>query len=186
MDSPKDRIYYELLVLRCRRGDKKAMEELIHRFERPLFYYIRRLVGHEADAWNLLQETWVKAIRSIRQLRDPKKLAPWLYGIARYTSMSHLRTKYSETMRLDDAADATEIEDAGELAAFEDAEQVHYGLGKLSIPHRDVLTLFFLQDLTLEQIAEVLDLPVGTVKSRLHYAKCRLKETLEKEGRFHG
>lgn len=185
MVSQKDRIYYELLVLRCRRGDKEAMEEVIRRFERPLFYYIRRLVGNEADAWNLLQETWMKTIRSLHQLRDPKNLAAWLYGIARRSSMSHLRTKYSEAMRLDDAADPTDIEDAGELPAFEDAEQVHCGLSKLSIPHRDVLTLFFLQDLTLEQIAEVLGLPVGTVKSRLHYARNRLKEVLEKEGRFH-
>lgn len=186
MSTRKDIIYCELLVLRCRRGDRKAAEELIGRFERPLLYYLIRLVDNEADAWNLLQETWMKALGAIHRLRDPKRLAPWLYGIARNGAMSHLRSKYSRTRLIEDAADLADVEDSTPLPAFEDAEEVHYGLSRLSVPHRDVLTLFFLQDLTLEQIAEVLGVPAGTVKSRLHYAKLRLKAILEQEGRLYG
>lgn len=186
LSTRKDIIYLELLALRCRRGDREAMEELIGRFERPLFYYLRRLVDNEADAWNLLQETWIRAMGSIGRLRDPKNLAAWLYGIARNGAMGHLRRRYSREQLLDSTADLADVEDSTHLPAFEDAEEVHYGLSRLSVPHRDVLTLFFLQDLTLEQIAEVLGVPVGTVKSRLHYAKFHLKAVLEKEGRFHG
>ena len=65
--------------------------------------------------------------------------------------------------------------------SFDDAEQVHYGLGRLSLPHREVLTLFFLQDLSIEHISEVLSVPQGTVRSRLYHAKRMLKAILEKQ-----
>jgi len=178
----KEGIYYELLVLRCQREDKEALEELIHRFERQIFYYIKRLVGNETDAWNILQETWIKVIRSIKQMRDPKSLPAWLYSIARRTSISHLRSKYSKEALLDCTTDIADIKDDTENLSFDNAEQVHYGLSKISLPHREVLTLFFLQDLTLKQIADVLSISIGTVKSRLHYAKHALKEVLAKEG----
>jgi RNA polymerase sigma-70 factor (ECF subfamily) len=63
--SRKEVIYHELLVLRCQREDKEALEELIHLFEKQIFYYINRLVGNEADAWNILQETWTFAVNKI-------------------------------------------------------------------------------------------------------------------------
>ncbi|MHC4203678.1 MAG: RNA polymerase sigma factor [Planctomycetota bacterium] len=182
MGSQKEAIYYELLVLRCQREDKGSLEELIHLFERQIFYYIKRLVGNETDAWNILQETWIKVIHSIKQIRNPKSLPAWLYSIARKTSMSHLRSKYSKEALLDCSKDIAEVEDNAENLSFDNAEQVHYGLSKISLPHREVLTLFFLQDLTLEQIAGVLNISIGTVKSRLYYAKHALKTVLTKEG----
>ena len=182
MDSRKKVIYYELLVLRCQREDKEVLEELIHLFEKQMFYYINRLVGNETDAWNILQETWIKVIRSIKRIRNPKSLPAWIYSIARTTSMSHLRSKYSKAALIDCSTDITAIEDNAENLSFVNAEQVHYGLNKISLAHREVLTLFFLQDLTLEQIADVLSLSIGTVKSRLHYAKHALETVLAKEG----
>ena len=74
-----------------------------------------------------------------------------------------------------------DIKDETESQTFENAEQVHYGLDRISLPHREILTLFFLQDLTIEDIAVVLEIPAGTVKSRLYYAKRSLKAVLEKE-----
>ncbi|HUV40358.1 MAG TPA: sigma-70 family RNA polymerase sigma factor [Sedimentisphaerales bacterium] len=183
MGPQKQVIYYELLVLRCQREDKEALEEMIRLFERQILYYIRRLVENETDAWNILQETWIKVIRSIKQIREPKKLPAWLYSIARKTAISHLRAEYSKEAVFDCTRDIAGIQDnAEENLSFENAEQVHYGLSKISLPHREVLTLFFLQDLTLEQIADVLNISIGTVKSRLYYARQALKEVLAKEG----
>jgi len=184
--TEKQAIYYELLVLRCRRGDKEALAELIRTWERRLFYYIRRLVVDEQDAWQILQETWVKVLRGIRKLREPQKLPVWLYSIARKTAMSHLRAEYSNRAMLQENKRLSDVEDDVRNLAFVDAEQVHYGLGQISLPHRDVLTLFFLQDLSVEEIAEVLVIPVGTVKSRLYYAKRALKAVLEKEEQKYG
>ena len=179
--TDKQAVYYELLVLRCRLGRKEALEELVRTWEKRLFYYIRRLVDDEQEAWQILQETWVKVLRSIKRLREPRKLPACLYRIARNTAISHLRTKYTRQALLEQGASLCNTDDSADNLAFENAEQVHYGLGRISLHHREVLTLFFLRDLRIEEIAEVLEIPLGTVKSRLNYAKRALKAVLEKE-----
>jgi RNA polymerase sigma factor (sigma-70 family) len=179
--TDKEAIYYELLVLRCRQGQKNAFEELIRMWEKRLFYYIRRLVDDEHDAWQILQETWVKVLRSIRKLREPRKLPAWLYSTARNTAITHLRNEYARQSLLENNDSISGEIGPDPLLRFDDAEQVHYGLGRLSLPHREILTMFFLQDLSLEEVAAVLDIPVGTVKSRLYYAKKSLKKVLKQK-----
>ncbi len=179
--TDKEAIYYELLVLRCRQGQKNAFEELIRMWEKRLFYYIRRLVFNEQDAWQILQETWVKVLRSIRKLCEPRKLPAWLYSTARNTAITHLRHEYARQSLLENNDKISGEVGPDPLLRFDDAEQVHYGLGRLSLPHREILTLFFLQDLSLEEVAAVLDIPVGTVKSRLYYAKKSLKKVLKQK-----
>ncbi len=179
--TEKQAIYYELLILRCRRGRKDALEELVTSWEKPLFYYIHRLIENEQEAWEVLQETWIKVLQNIGKLREPNKLSVWLYSITRKTVMSHLRKKYSEKALFEDDNNISKIENYDSKHTFENAEQVHYGLSKISLPHRDILTLFFLRDLSIEEIAQVLSVPIGTVKSRLYYARLALKEVLEKE-----
>ena len=76
MSRDKDAVARELLAMRCRRGDRMALEELIRTWERPLLYFIRRLVHDEADAWDVLQKTWVKVLSGISSLDDPRSLAP--------------------------------------------------------------------------------------------------------------
>ncbi len=183
MITNKESIYYELLILRCRRGEKNALEELIHNWERRLFYYVRRLVDNEQDAWDILQEMWLKVIQGIKLLRKPHSLPAWLYRIARNTAISHLRSQHSKLVLINENENTSYVEENDENFRFEDAEQVHYGLSRISLPHREVLTLYFLQDLSLEEIADVLDVPLGTIKSRLHYAKSALRAVLEKEER---
>ena len=68
MSRDKDAVARELLALRCRRGDRAALEELIHTWERPLLYYLRRLVRDEADAWDVLQKTWVRVLKGDSRL----------------------------------------------------------------------------------------------------------------------
>jgi RNA polymerase sigma-70 factor, ECF subfamily len=181
----KKAIYYELLVLRCRQGRQDALEELIRTWERPLLYYVRRLLDSEEDARQVLQETWLKVLQGMRKLRRPESLPAWLYGIARNTAVSHLRAKRQERSLFDadDGAQDSASDDAH--LSLDDAERIHYGLGRISLVHREVLTLFFLQDLSLDEIASVLEIPVGTVKSRLHHAKHALKAVLEEEESSH-
>ena len=116
-------------------------------------------------------------------LREPRKLPVWLYSIARQTVISHLRKKYSRQILYQGKENAPDIEDCNSQYVFDNAEQVHYGLSRISLQHRDILTLFFLQDLSLEEIAETLQVPEGTVKSRIYYAKKALKKVLEKEAK---
>jgi len=175
----KDAVARELLAMRCRRGDRAALEELIRTWERRLLYFIRRIVREEADAWDVLQKTWMRVLGGIGSLNDPKGLAPWLYKIARNTALSHVRGREPIHESLHDRAESCADNAVGEMIEFENAEQVHQGLLSLSLPHREVLTLFFLDDLSVEEVAAVLGIPPGTVKSRLYYAKLALRKALD-------
>ena len=181
MSTETELIYSELLVLRCRRGDQAAMEELIRRWERRLFYYIRRLVDDEEDAWDVLQDTWVKVIRGIGSLREANSFPAWLYRIARNTAMSRLRRRYADLAFLEAVEPHQDPGTNSMDFSFEDAERVHSALGKLPVPQREVLTLQFLEDLSIEEIAEVVGAAPGTIKSRLHFAKRALRKVLEED-----
>jgi RNA polymerase sigma-70 factor (ECF subfamily) len=183
--TEKEGIYCELLVLRCRQGQRAALEELVRTWERPLFYYIRRLIDDEDEARQILQQSWVSVLQGLGWLREPRKLPAWLYSIARKTALTHLRNKYGEQTASRGCETGATVDVADTQLDFDNAEQIHYGLGRLSILHREVLTLFFLQDLSIEEIAGVLEIPIGTVKSRLHHAKRALKAVLEQEGSSH-
>lgn len=176
----KKAILQELVVLRCKRRERQAFEALVRQWEARLLYYVRRLVATEEDAWDVMQETWLRVYKGIRSLQSPEHLSTWLYRVARCAAQSHWRGHYRAHERLEDSKNlegfAAEEEDP-----LGDAEQVHRALGRISLLHREVLTLFFLEDLSQEQMAEVLGVPLGTVKSRLCYAKRALRFVLQRE-----
>jgi RNA polymerase sigma factor (sigma-70 family) len=177
--SDKQLLESELLVVRCQRGNRSALEDIVKLWEQPLFYYLRRLAASEADAWELLQDTWLKVIRSIGSLRDGRALPSFLYTTAHNTAISHLRRLGIR----DDVCDVENLHDdsaADEVAILDNAEQVHHALDQLPLFQREVLTLFFLQDLSLDQMARLLGVPLGTVKSRLHYAKIAIRQILSR------
>src|SRR5947209_13759934 len=94
--TDKQAIRWELLAIRCRRGDADAFAELVREWERPLVYYIRRLLGDGGAEWDVLQEVWLRAFRGIGSLREPRSLSVWLYRIAHHVVMRHLRGKYAD------------------------------------------------------------------------------------------
>jgi RNA polymerase sigma factor (sigma-70 family) len=177
----KEAIYEELLALRCRRGEKAALDELVRTWEKRLFYFIRRLVDEEQDAWDVLQQTWLRVLSGIGALREPRRLGPWLYRVARHAAFNHGQVRATYRRFLTEYQAAASADEAPELENLENAEQLHRGLLRLPVPHREVLTLFFLEDFSIDQIAEILEVPSGTVKSRLHHAKKALRAVLEKE-----
>jgi RNA polymerase sigma-70 factor (ECF subfamily) len=156
------------------------MESLVQQWEQRLYYYIRRLTGQEADAWDVLQNVWVRVFRSIGSLRRPESFACWLYSVARNTALTNAKRRQHRTAASEELE--TAIYGAGEpdaQIAVDNAEALHHALKRLSEPHQEVLTLFFLNDLSIAEIGKVVGLPEGTVKSRLHYAKLALRRTLE-------
>lgn len=171
----------EWLALACQRGRPEAFEELIREMERPLLYYVAKLLGDEERSLDVLQEIWLRAFRSIRRLKEPRRLRPWLYRIAHGLAVDRIRHDVSQAQAeqaravLSDAA-------AEESFAAEDAAAIHFALDKLDAKHREVLILHFLEDMPFADIAAVIGCPVGTIKSRVFYAKQALREILLRGG----
>ena len=180
MPRNKQAILQELLVVRCKRGERQALDDLVRQWEGRLLYYVRRLVASEEDAWDVMQATWLRVCKGIRSLESPERLATWLYRVARCAALTHWRGHYRAHAQREESENLEEVA-AEEAEPFEDAEQVHRALGQISLAHREVLTLFFLEDLSQEEMAQVLGIPLGTVKSRLSYAKRALRSILQQQ-----
>lgn len=178
----------ELLVVRCLRRDPAAARQLVRMFEPALLYYVRRIVGSEADAWDVLQETWMRVFRTLGQLKDTRAFPAYLYTTARHRAVAHLRSATAREALLASIDPPAELDEAISDAEFcaDDAAAVHHGLEKISLPHREVLTLFFLEELSVAEIAAVVGVPPGTVKSRLHHARRALRAILEENPSVEG
>ncbi len=179
-----DRIYERLLVIRAQAREQQAFRELVERYERRLLYYIRRILGDGSESADVSQEVWLRVFMKLPSLRAPEAFRVWLYKIAHDQTVSHLRRRPKESAATEkDLPAVAEGDPRNELDILENAELVHGALERLSQPHREVLTLRFLEDLGLAEIAEIVGCDVGTVKSRLHYAKTSLREQMERH--FH-
>ena len=166
-----------LLAVRCQLGERAAFDDLIRRWAGPLRRHVFRVAGNAELADELVQEIWLRMLQGIGRLREPDKFRPWLFGIAHRCMMDQLRVRYASPT--DAVVSAEEI--AAEAPA-EDRELVarELGRGMLRLPaaERDVLSLFYLEELSLSDVASVLAVPVGTVKSRLFRARNLLRREL--------
>ncbi len=173
----------ELLALRCQLGERAAFGELVERWHEPLWLYIRSMCSTDDDAAETLQDAWLRILRALPALRQPDRLRAWLFGIARRALMDCMRRQYAR---------AGEEPLTEELAALgpeawpdEDVGLMCEELRDLPLVEREVLVLFYLRELPLDQVADMLAVPVGTVKSRLFRARRMLRERLERRGVTH-
>lgn len=170
-------------MLRAQAGSDRAFERLFERYEERLLYYLRRVAGSADVADDAFGEAWLKAYRSLGSLEKPGAFRTWLYRIARNAAMDRLRVAGRE-VPLEDAgageavAAASAEEDEPAFDAVEVAD-LHAGLERIDAIHREVLTLAFLEDLAYEEIAAVVDVPIGTVRSRIHYGRRALRREIE-------
>lgn len=177
MTPLSDKLAEHVLIMRCQLRDRQAMAELIERYERPVRYFIRQLVNNADLADELFQDTWLKVIRRIHTLANPEKFAVWLYRIARNRVYEEFRRR-KQTVELDEAMEAPDNPQE-EALSFEDAAKLHRCLGELKPLQKEVLLLRFLEEMSYEEIAEVLVCHIGTVRSRIHHAKQTLRKKLE-------
>jgi RNA polymerase sigma factor (sigma-70 family) len=182
--STHDPLVDEWLAVRCQLGEREAFDELVARWQLPLWRYARQLTGHDAGADDATQDVWLRVLRGIGRLREGARLRPWLFGIAHRVLMDRLREQYRLPLVSDDDVDLTALPSAGDNAAELEAElaALRDGLARLPTLECEVLTLFYLQELSLDEVAQVLAVPVGTVKSRLHRARRQLRQQLDNQG----
>ncbi len=168
----------EILVLRCQIGDTDAFEELFKQYQPRLRYYLRRMDKTERNIDDTLQETWLAVLRRISKLKDPKAFTSWLYRIARNKLYGRLRKK-QQFVQLSEKELPLEINGDEPGFSADLAGQIHKALDRIQPQHREVLTLCFLENLPYQQIAEIVGCGLGTVKSRIYYAKQSLREEME-------
>ncbi|MGV9305898.1 RNA polymerase sigma factor [Nonomuraea sp. NPDC003727] len=168
----------ELLVVRAQLGERAALAELVARWRMPVWTYVRRMLDAER-ADDVTQEIWLAVVRGLPRLREPSRFAPWLFTIARRSVTDRLRDQYAREQETLAAGDVV-AEDPVE-AVVDRAELVSL-LSGLPVPEREVLVLFYLEDLPVEDCAQICRVPVGTVKSRLNRARRLLRARLEEKG----
>ncbi len=178
------------LARQARSGSERASRELVRRYERPVFNLIVRMVRDAALAEDLAQETFIKVFSRLDQYDPAFKLASWILKIAHNTTIDHLRRPNPATASLDDqeGAGAVELPDSGApspLATLERrelAELLDEVIDRLRPEYRQVVVLRYQEDLDYGEIADVLGLPLGTVKSYLHRARLEMAEMVRAAG----
>jgi RNA polymerase sigma-70 factor (ECF subfamily) len=177
MNDSSERLYERLLVVRCQTADEQAYRELVERFGPRLRYFLRKLLAGDDRTEDLLQEVWIEVFRQLPRLQDAGAFTAWIYRIARGKASLELRRSGCDAQTIDCAEHIAAPASGPEFPA-EDAARVHVALDRLAYHHREVLTLRFLEDLSYEEIGQIIGCPLGTVRSRIHYAKLALEQLL--------
>jgi len=183
--SPTD----EELVEAFRGGELSAFDTLVARWERRIRGAIHRVVGNEDDARDLCQETFLRAYRGLGSFKSEARFSSWLYQIALNLCRDRMRRRRGRTLvSLDDVEEGaqelvTRRPSAFDLVESRDlAKTVAAAIGELAEEQREVIVLKEYQELTFQQVAEVLGVPVSTVKTRLYRGLAQLRERLERHG----
>ena len=172
----------QLPVQQAKAGEPEAWSVLFRRYQLPLYVYVFELARDEQTSLDIVQETFIAAVRHIGSLREEAKFGGWLFGIAHQKCVQCWRRQNRAAVLRDELAEAPPDLDDGPdelLIRREQEEDFMRLLNQLPVPQRSVLLLHFVEDFALEQIAEITATPLGTVKSRLHYAKRALRKILE-------
>jgi len=174
----------QLPVSEARAGLPGAWDILFKRYQLPLYVYVFELLHDEQATLDVVQETFINEARYIGSLREDGKFGGWLFGIAHQKCIQQWRKRSREKGLLEEFADAPiEFHDdpADLLIRAEQETEFMELLNQLPLPQRSVLLLHFVEDFSLEEIAAVTEAQLGTVKSRLHYAKKALLKLIEEK-----
>ena len=179
------------LILQCQQGDRDCFRLLYQRYQQRVRSTLYQLCG-SSSLDDLVQEVFLKAWKGLPKLKNAKYFSTWLYRIGWNVATDRRRKlAKSQDRSINDRTWEEELNDEPKLRSREstpDLMQLHYqdlvqrGLNNLSFEHRAVLVLHDLEDLPQKQVAEILNIPVGTVKSRLFHARNSLKKFLEQQG----
>jgi RNA polymerase sigma factor (sigma-70 family) len=166
------------LVARCRAGDQQAWAQLVERFSRYVYAIsIQAFRLPESDAEDVFQEVFARAYQHLDNLRDDSAVRPWLGQLTRRLCIDRLRAASRERPASDDELEPAGIDDT--LVQLEEALTVHEALGEVPEHCREILDRFFARDESYRTIGEELDLPSGTIASRISRCLTRLREVME-------
>jgi RNA polymerase sigma-70 factor, ECF subfamily len=181
------------IVALARAGHEAAYRELIRRYERPIFSLLFRMVRDRELAEDLAQETFIKALNAIESYRPEFKFSSWIFKIANNSAIDHLRRRELDTLSLEgsphaetpEAIEATALQIGDrqespleEVAARELGGQIEAAIAQLRPEYRSCILLRHVEGRAYEEIAQMLNLPLGTVKTYIHRARNELRQLL--------
>ncbi len=172
------------LVEKTAKGDMAAYEILYRRFETKIFHYLLSAIPDETTAEDLLAEVMVAVWNGAKNFKGDSQVSTWIFGIARHKMLDGIRSRTrnrNETVAIDEAMEIVDPAKNPEAKAEQAAEAdiVKKAMSTLSPEHREILFLAFYEELPYQEIAERIETPVNTVKTRVYYAKQQLKRALE-------
>jgi len=179
MARAADQVYDELLVLRCASGDRAALAELIERWQPRLVGYATRLTGRPDVAVDAVQETWLAMVREFPRLDDPARFGGMAYRILSRRCADWGRGQGRRWRMTQGLAEGGAADSPSTAEQQSDAARVRERLDQLPSDSRVVVALHYFYDLSVADIAATLQIPGGTVKSRLHKARQQLRSALE-------
>jgi len=181
-EKGRDQLREYFLVLRCQAGDESAFTDLFDRFGPRTLRYLEGLLGSGAAA-DAQQEVWLAVFRRISRVTNPGAFRTWLYQTTRHRAIDVLRKEKRESELLDvltvEEPQPVEVP-TDPVAEALDRRSLEVGLAELSTTHREVLLLRYWEGMSYGEIALISGCSVGTVRSRLHHAKRRLREAVDR------
>jgi len=156
--------------------DQNAFQTFFYIYKNRLYYYFYKLLENQEDAEELTMETFFRIYRNAGTFRGESKVSSWVFGIARRVCLEHLKEK-NKSIKTLELYEGDAVSEGSPIN--EDVELVRKAIEKLAPYEREVLFLAYYEELPYEDIAKVLDIPVGTVKSRVFNAKAKLKRIIE-------
>jgi len=177
--SRRERITDELLVLGCQEGDVTAFARLVDRWQQRLWRHAWRLTGNEEAAWDAVQEAWIGIARDIGKLEDAVAFSAWAYRVTGNKCRDWIRREQRRRRADVTYSDRQQNSQDESQAVRQRCESVNQALELLSGRDRAILSLKYLDGFDTARIAEIMDVPPGTVKSRLFYARQRLRDLME-------
>ncbi|MFH1918828.1 MAG: sigma-70 family RNA polymerase sigma factor [Planctomycetota bacterium] len=177
--NQRTRIEDELLVLRSQEGDASAFDELVGRWQERLWRHAWRLAGREDAAWDVLQEAWIGISRGIGRLEDAAAFPAWAYQIVSNKCRDRIRRERRRREATEAYADQVRCTEEDAFDSQEQCSDLKEALARLPGRDRAILSLRYEEGFDTAEIAAILHVPEGTVKSRLHYARKRLRKFLE-------
>ena len=174
------------IISKVLKGEQNAYAELVNRYQAYVFTLVLRMIETREDAEEVAQDVFVKAYRSLADFRGESKFSTWLYTIANTTSITFLRKKKLDVHSLDNEKvfEVADSKDSGFRANLVEQKSrvnmVNEAIALLSPDDAEIITLFYKAEQNLEEISRILRLETNTVKVRLHRARTRLKEKMEK------
>ncbi|TQV72217.1 RNA polymerase sigma factor [Aliikangiella marina] len=167
----------DLLVLAAQAGNRKAFNLIVKRYHQPLLRFAFKICGDEQIAQDAVQESWIKTTSGIRKLDDPRVLKSWLYRLVRWRTTDIVRKSAQinqSSEEFDESQYAQQLE-----STIDQSEELEAAISRLPPLEKQMIHLFYLDELKVSEIASVLETPIGTIKSRLNRARKLLKQKFE-------